>query len=614
MIGLSVFKNNVSLLLIIIIIGIGSLSIISYQSASFTADEIKKIAEEDIKSNARIQAYDLSRILVHSLDSINSNLKVLTSSPFLFENDIDEVQNLLYSAQSSTLDITDAYYWIDVNGRIVTSSKIYQTNRFNAVLDTQNQPFFLNPKNTLTPYYSTSITYKGSPSSFLYISYPLIKQQIVKYQNNTYDAKQIFDGVLVAAIGVKSLGVFLQNEMTSSIIGNVGLMDRDGVIIYARNQSLIGNNYMSKEFQSLIPNDLRESYNKIIEKGLEGKSLAEDLTYNGSAITLSYEPIVINGKFLWTLYVSFPHQLASNVGSLIAQQNNFSTLIVVITGSVTFGIIYLILSWNKRLEGEVNIRTGELKNTNISLMKSNELLEEANEQLKVHDKMQKEFINIAAHELRTPIMPILGEVEIIEEDLDPKTKTVKVEEEQIQLIIRNAKRLDRLASDILDVTKIESNSLKLEKVYFNLNDVLSNSIRDIQNQVSSGDIGTKNIKIFYEPVDIKVSGDKERINQVVSNLLSNALKFTDEGFIKIKMENTNNSVMISVEDTGSGIHPEIFPRLFCKFATKSDKGTGLGLYISKNIIDAHGGRIWAQNNRSGIGATFFFSLPLDKKK
>ena len=613
MIGLSVFKNNVSLLLIIIIIGIGSLSVISYQSASFTADEIKKIAEEDIKSNARIQAYDLSRILVHSLDSINSNLKVLTSSPFLFESDIDQVQNLLYSAQSSTLNITDAYYWIDVNGRIVTSSKIYQTDKANEILDTQNQPFFLNPKKTLTPFYSTSITSKGSPSSFLYISYPLIKQQILKYQNNTYNAKQIFNGVLVAAISVKSLGVFLQNEMTSSIIGNVGLMDRDGVIIYARNQSLIGNNYMSNEFQSLIPNDLRESYNKIIKKGLEGKSLAEDLTYNGSAITLSYEPIVINGKYLWTLYVSFPHQLASNVGSLIAQQNNFSTLIVVITGSVTFGIIYLILSWNKRLEGEVNTRTGELKNTNISLMKSNELLEEANEQLKVHDKMQKEFINIAAHELRTPIMPILGEVEIIEEDLDPKTKTVKVEEEQIQLIIRNAKRLDRLASDILDVTKIESNSLKLEKTYFNLNDILSNSIRDIQNQVSSGDIGTKNLKIVYDPVNIRISGDKERINQVISNLLSNALKFTDEGFIKIKVENSNDNVIISVEDTGSGIHPEIFPRLFCKFATKSDKGTGLGLYISKNIIDAHGGRIWAQNNNSGSGATFFFSIPLDKK-
>ena len=116
----------------------------------------------------------------------------------------------------------------------MTSSKIYQTDRANAILDIQNQPFFLNPKKTLAPYYSTSITSKGSPSSFLYISYPLVKQQIVKYQNNTYNAKQIFDGVLVAAIGVKSLGVFLQNEMTSSIIGNVGLMDTNGVIIYAK--------------------------------------------------------------------------------------------------------------------------------------------------------------------------------------------------------------------------------------------------------------------------------------------------------------------------------------------------------------------------------------------
>ncbi|HEU5172302.1 MAG TPA: ATP-binding protein, partial [Nitrososphaeraceae archaeon] len=460
----------------------------------------------------------------------------------------------------------------------------------------------------------TSITSKGSPSAFLYISYPLNKQQIIQSQNSTYNVKQTFNGVLVAAISVKSLGTFLQNEMTTSIIGNVGLMDRDGVIIYARNQSLIGNNYMSNEFQSLIPNDIRENYNRIIKKGLEGESLAEDLIYNGSTITLSYEPIVINGKYLWTLYGSFPHQLASNVGSLIAQQNNFSTLIVVITGSVTFGIIYLILSWNKRLEGEVNIRTGQLKNTNISLLKSNQLLEKANEQLKVHDRMQKEFINIAAHELRTPIMPILGEVEIIEEDLDPKTKTVKVEEEQIQLIIRNAKRLDRLASDILDVTKIESKSLKLEKDYFDLNGVLSNSVRDIQNQVCSGDVGTTDIKIIYEPVSIKIFADKERINQVVSNLLSNALKFTNKGFIKIKIEKNSNRIIVSVEDTGSGIHQEIFPRLFCKFATKSDKGTGLGLYISKNIVDAHGGRIWAQNNPSGIGATFFFSLPIDERR
>jgi signal transduction histidine kinase len=318
--------------------------------------------------------------------------------------------------------------------------------------------------------------------------------------------------------------------------------------------------------------------------------------------------------------------LASNVGSLIAQQNNFSTLIVVITGSVTFGIIYLILSWNKRLEGEVNIRTGELKNTNISLMKSNELLEEANEQLKVHDKMQKEFINIAAHELRTPIMPILGEVEIIEEDLDPKTKTVKVEEEQIQLIIRNAKRLDRLASDILDVTKIESNSLKLDIEKIELNEVINETVIDfIRRPLYS--INNKDIKINFNPSNnnhhqspLFVYADKNRIQQVIFNLLDNASKFTEKGEITLSIKddaenNSNekcNDITIRIQDTGKGIDSEMLPRLFKKFATKSERGTGLGLYITKNIIEAHGGRIWAENNSNSKGAAFSFSLPISK--
>ena len=127
----------------------------------------------------------------------------------------------------------------------------------------------------------------------------------------------------MAAISVESLGSFLQNELTSSILGNVGLIDRNGVIIYARNQSIIGKNYLSEDFQSAIPLELKEPYNSILKNSLQGKSAAEDITYRGFTTTLSYEPIIINGKYLWTLYISFPHQFASNVGSLIEQQNTF---------------------------------------------------------------------------------------------------------------------------------------------------------------------------------------------------------------------------------------------------------------------------------------------------
>ena len=151
------------------------------------------------------------------------------------------------------------------------------------------------------------------------------------------------------------------------------------------------------------------------------------------------------------------------------------------------------------------------------------------------------------------------------------------------------------------------------KDYFDLNDILSDSIEDIQKRISSGDGIAKNIKAIYQPINVRIFGDKERINQVISNLLSNSLKFTEKGFIKISVTKKGQDVLISVEDTGSGIDAEIYPRLFCKFATKSDKGTGLGLYISKNIVDAHHGKIWAQNNPNGTGATFFFKLPLDDK-
>jgi signal transduction histidine kinase len=285
---------------------------------------------------------------------------------------------------------------------------------------------------------------------------------------------------------------------------------------------------------------------------------------------------------------------------------------VTIIGAIAVGIAFLILSWNRRLETAVSTRTIELKKVNASLVESNKLLAAANEQLKIHDKMQKEFINIAAHELRTPIMPILGEAEFIEHQFNNKRKTVEIEKEQVLLIIRNAKRLDRLASDILDVSKIESQSLKLNKERFNLKEVLIAAVQDLGDHIANNNGDNPSLQVLYKASDdIIVEADKERITQVISNLLSNALKFTEEGYISISAEKKGKDVIVSVKDTGIGIHHEILPRLFSKFATKSEKGTGLGLFICKSIIEAHGGKIWAENNSDGKGATFNFSVPID---
>ena len=226
-----------------------------------------------------------------------------------------------------------------------------------------------------------------------------------------------------------------------------------------------------------------------------------------------------------------------------------------------------------------------------------------NEQFKLNDKMQKEFINIAAHELRTPTQAITGYSELLA--TEPENSKMFVNP-----ILRNSKRLQRLSEDILDVTRIESQSLKLTKEEFDLNDVILSIVGDYRSLLFDNEKNAK-LNIIYEPKSIIVNADKGRIAQAVSNLLSNAIKFTtkEKGAIFVMAQKKDSEIIISLKDTGQGIDPEILPKLFTKFATKSLSGTGLGLFISKSIIEAHGGRIWAKNNL-GKGATFSFSLSI----
>jgi two-component system, OmpR family, sensor histidine kinase VicK len=237
------------------------------------------------------------------------------------------------------------------------------------------------------------------------------------------------------------------------------------------------------------------------------------------------------------------------------------------------------------------------------------------EELKTHGKMQEEFINVASHELRTPTQSVLAYSELLRRHPERR-------DEMIQAIYRNAERLQRLTNDILDVTRIESQTLKLNKEKFNLSDLLSNIVQDYKNNIEKSN---GNVRLSYNNQPNKdsfiVEADRERITQVISNLLNNAIKFTEEtrGYVYVATEEMEKAdqkvVVVTIKDTGIGIDPEILPRLFTKFATKSNTGTGLGLFISKSIIEAHGGRIWAENNKDGKGgSTFAFSLPLSKQQ
>ena len=163
----------------------------------------------------------------------------------------------------------------------------------------------------------------------------------------------------------------------------------------------------------------------------------QDIYMQGETHTIAYAPVTLQGRHFLTLYVDAPHNLASNVASAIAQQKNLSTIIIIAIGIVAFVAAFLVLNWNKKLEGTVNARTEDLRR--------------ANEQLKNRDEMQREFINVAAHELRTPIQPILGLAGVLRSEIKDKRQI-----ELLDVILRNVKRFQRLSQDILDVTMIES--------------------------------------------------------------------------------------------------------------------------------------------------------------
>jgi len=287
-----------------------------------------------------------------------------------------------------------------------------------------------------------------------------------------------------------------------------------------------------------------------------------------------------------------------------------------------------ISNTNIHLNEIVKERTKKIENAISNIKEKEEALEEsnknlvlANEKLSLQSKIQRDFINITAHELRTPIVPIITLSELLYSKIKNENKIQKnpskeneKKQEFLEVILRNCYRLYRLTEDVLDVTKIESQTLKMNKEIIQLNEIIENVVKDYREIITKKRYGSDQISIVFEPSKdiILVNADKGRIIQVLSNLLDNALKFTKEGniIITIKKIKENQQVMVTIKDSGTGLDPEIIPQLFKKFATKSEQGTGLGLFISKNIIETHDGIMWGENNSESNGSTFYFTLPI----
>ena len=591
---------------------IGIISVISIVVFSFALFYyIQTLTEDNIRSSLLKEQIDRQRAASTSLSQhIGSDLSLvmtvldgLTSSVFVQNGDIysNKTFHLIEEKFNSIDDIIDKIFIIDKNDVVTTSLSQFSRDQYLGTYFSQRE-WVKEARKYLEPVFSKGFERQGIYT--IYIAVPIINSDDNRYM-----------GLVAASIPTEKFFARYGNvhDINSQFLV---IFDKDGTILaVGADRALVGKNFFGTIVQDFIGHN--EILNNLTRTLLAGNSSYAVYDYGRSERVNTGQPIMVQNEPIYFLQIVTPTKIIFSKISdtLFTERLKGYSLLVAVFASVGLLILFL-LKWNNTMEKEVVKRTNALKRSNIQLdivskelKTSNLSLKNANEQLRQHDKIQKEFINMAAHELRTPIQPILGLTDVLRDYISDSHQS-----RLLDVIMRNARRLQRLSSEILDVSKIESSLLRLSKSPIELNEKIKTVINDIENGFDNGD--KKNVKIIFQPnKPITVYVDKDRIYQVLSNLLNNAIQSTKHGTVTINSavnyisNNHDKEVTVTITDTGTGIPPEILPKLFSKFVTSSNHGTGLGLFISKGIIEAHGGRIWADNNSTGIGATFSFTLP-----
>lgn len=588
---------------------IGILSVISIVIFSFTVSySIQIVTEENIKSSLVSEQIDRQRIASKSLSQhIGSDLTLVTAvldgladSAYLQDArmDSEKTNSLIIQKYHTIDDIIDRIFILDKNDTVTTDLSNQGTDQYLGS-DFSQKEWVKEAKNELNPVFSKGFERQGTYT--IYIAVPIINKENSEY------------------LGL--IGASIPTEKFFSRYGNVHDINSQFLVVYDRNatilavgadKTLLGKNFFGQTVQNFITQN--EILNNLTRTLLSGEPNYGVYDYGRTERINTGQPVLIRNTPTYFLQVVTPtKEIFSKIGeTLFTERLKSYSLLAAVFACVVLLIIFL-LKWSNTMEKEVIKRTEALNKSNVKLgiiskelKNSNRSLQEANSQLRENDKLQKEFINMAAHELRTPIQPILGLTDVLLDGVSDSHQS-----KLLNVIMRNARRLQRLSGDILDVSKIESSSLKLSRSRIELNEKIQTVVNDIENRSISE--RNKNVRIIFQPKEsVTVHVDRDRIYQVLSNLLSNALKFTKNGRVTINIDHSNkNEVVVTIRDTGTGIPPKLMPNLFSKFVTTSNYGTGLGLFISKGIIEAHGGRIWAENNPDGIGASFSFSLPIN---
>jgi signal transduction histidine kinase len=590
------FPGNAKIIALISVIVIVSISSGLFFYLQYnTENNIRNSLFEQQKQQQIDSTESLSRHLGSSLDSIMARLQALSDSDLLQQSNMsgNETNRLLQQtyAQINTITPVDRVLILDKDGT-VTVDAVSEGKKSFGGLDFSYREWVNLTKSTGTAVFSNG--FSGVDGNYkIAIAYPIVGETSGEYLGLV--------GTLIPTIP------FFEHFGNIYDINSqyLAVLDRNSVQLTHPMKSFIGKPFFGSYIQEATgPNEI---LNNFVQTVMSGKGAFEIYDFKDVQRLNTGHPIFIAGKPTYFVFIVTPTStIFSSIDKVILSDRLGEFSLLAGTTAAVVVLVLFLIKWSSNLNNEVRRRTREISDYSKQLSI-------ANEQLKTNEKAQSEFINLAAHELRTPIQPILS----LSDVLLQKRGNIEEHRESLEIVSKSARRLKRLAENILDATRIESQTLSLNRERFNINEEIINTVQNFL--IPAGkDIKSKSpTKILFEPKEdnILIAADRRRMSQVISNLVDNAIKHTrGEESISITSEKKDNQAIVTVKDTGSGIDSEIMPTLFSKFASKSFTGTGLGLYISKNIIEAHGGKIWANNNSDGRGATFTFSIPLIREE
>lgn len=615
----------------LLIIAIALVTFYYYQSLQY--EKIRTTLIEQQRLRQIDSTHALAQHIGSSLDSIVTRIEVIAKSPYSERGDFSNEYLLkLVEEQKQGIHAIAAidFMFITDKDGIRRIHIVPEEGKAYAGFDFASRDYIGEAKTTRRPVFSDG--YVGVDGQYrIAVAYPIVARDSGDYQG-------------VVGVSVPAVLFFEQfANVHDSEKEFATVFDNNANILANPSEDLIGKNFFGKEVQSQFTENNEkhiQDFRNLFERGQASDSV-DDFGEGHRIVTR--EPVLVRDHAEYFISISTNSQLLYSDINPYLEGETLQGLSMLLVASAGIGtLIFFLARWNSSLNDQVTKRTKQLN-------ESNRRLQNANEKLRISDQLQKEFINIAAHELRTPIQPLLGiaemlDAQFVEKMKDARTEAVdlrinrqqastdqeeiKVTRPEVEIIIRNAKRLERLSSDILEAARIESQSLRLHRERFDINKLANEAIEDIRTAMALSPTSKKiTLQVKTSETEIEVNADRARLFEVINNLLRNAAKFTDNnGSItvstrRVHLDHSDSPIIyqgdldrtiyveLSVVDTGSGIDPEILPRMFSKFTTKSDSGTGLGLYIAKSIIEAHAGKIWAHNNENRIGASITFVIP-----